>query len=78
MSDDVSYFLEYDVKTRRCICVSTRGRRLRQGRPRLSTVSNLRENRSETTVLFDHATLVRQRRDFVVRISHEIRRPTYF
>lgn len=33
------------MKDCRCVCVSLRGWRLRQGRPRLSTVSNLYEDR---------------------------------
>ena len=33
------------MKGCRCVCISLRGWRLRQGRPRLSTVPNLYENR---------------------------------
>lgn len=60
--DDVSSFSECDMCEKSSVSefVYLHDRRLRQGRPRLSTVSNLREDRSETTILFDHETLIRK------------------
>lgn len=45
------------MKGCQCVWVSLRGWRLRQGRPRLSTVSNLHKNRSRQAFRFNCATV---------------------